>query len=377
VNKKRVSASASLGIYYIQLNFHSEAKETIDPIVRVALENNYTDQLLRIYIILGTHSFFVEEDFQKAFEELEKAIEISEEEHDSISIAQSNYWFGTGLGYDCQFDRALHHLEKMVTISKAAKYTWAIAGPKAVMAAFVYCPQGKLKLAYQASHEALRAAEEGGDTWSRGLAYSSHGIACYYEGNFDEAQTYLVKGIECCEKSNALGWILIARDTLGATLYQIGDYPNSINQYKYALDRLGKTNYFPSYVATIKTGLAKSTAIKEKIYANVDQLTELHTGSKTKLYGGPTARNIAEVFLSLGESHLSEAENWIRKAIETDEKNRMRWNVAVDHAVYAEWYQRKSDLPRARERLNKAIEIFQECGADGWARRTEEKLAEL
>jgi hypothetical protein len=74
---------------------------------------------------------------------------------------------------------------------------------------------------------------------------------------------------------------------------------------------------------------------------------------------------------------VCKVEVWIRRAVETDEKNGMRWDVAMDHAVYADWYQRKGGLQRAREHLNKAIEIFQECGACGWVKRTEEKLAAL
>jgi tetratricopeptide (TPR) repeat protein len=377
VDKKRVSARTSLGIYCIQQNFHSEAKKSIDPIVRVALDNKYTDQLSKIYVILGTHSFFIEEDFQKGFEELEKAIRISEKEDDSISIGQSNYWFGWALALDCQFDRALHHFERMVMVSRAANYTWAIGNTKAVMALFVYCTQGRVKSAYQASQEALRAAEESGDIWSKGLAYSSHGISCYYRGNLDEAQGYLAKGIDFCEKSNQLGWTILARNALGATFYQMGDHQNSISQYDCTFDPMRKVNYSPSFINTMKIGLAKATAIKEKTYTNVDQLYEFHVGTRLKAFEGPTARSISEVLLSLGEHSLSEAENWIRKAIETNEKNRMRWDVAMDHVVYAGWHQRKGDHSRAREHLKKAIEIFQECGADGWVKRTEDKLAEL
>jgi hypothetical protein len=29
----------------------------------------------------------------------------------------------------------------------------------------------------------------------------------------------------------------------------------------------------------------------------------------------------------------------------------------------------------AKEKLSKAIEIFKECGADGWVKRSEEELA--
>jgi hypothetical protein len=56
---------------------------------------------------------------------------------------------------------------------------------------------------------------------------------------------------------------------------------------------------------------------------------------------------------------------------------RLMSSPAMDYAVYGELLQRKGDASRARENLNKAIEIFQECGADGWVKRTEEKLAQM
>jgi hypothetical protein len=38
---------------------------------------------------------------------------------------------------------------------------------------------------------------------------------------------------------------------------------------------------------------------------------------------------------------------------------------------------RKDDQSSAKENLSKAIEIFKECGADGWMRKAEEELTLL
>ena len=38
---------------------------------------------------------------------------------------------------------------------------------------------------------------------------------------------------------------------------------------------------------------------------------------------------------------------------------------------------RSGDLPKAKENLNKAIEIFTECGADGWVDKYEKELATI
>jgi hypothetical protein len=74
---------------------------------------------------------------------------------------------------------------------------------------------------------------------------------------------------------------------------------------------------------------------------------------------------------------MSEAEQWIQKAIEADKKNGLRWQLATDHACYADWFKKKGDIPGAKEQLTKAINLFQECCADGWVTRTEKTLAEI
>ena len=75
--------------------------------------------------------------------------------------------------------------------------------------------------------------------------------------------------------------------------------------------------------------------------------------------------------------HISEAENWIKRAIETNQKYSMMWNLAQDYALYAELFKRKGDLSKAKQNLSKAIEIFTECGADGWVEKYEKELNTL
>ena len=81
--------------------------------------------------------------------------------------------------------------------------------------------------------------------------------------------------------------------------------------------------------------------------------------------------------MNVDDQHMSEAENWIKKAIEADTKNGMMFHLAKDYAAYAELFKRKGDTAKAKENLNKAIDIFKECGADGWVTRYEEELAAI
>ena len=52
------------------------------------------------------------------------------------------------------------------------------------------------------------------------------------------------------------------------------------------------------------------------------------------------------------------------------------WHSRV-YTIQAELFKRKGDLSRAREKLGIAIEILNECGADGWVAKNEKELAEI
>ena len=50
------------------------------------------------------------------------------------------------------------------------------------------------------------------------------------------------------------------------------------------------------------------------------------------------------------------------------------FHLGKNYALYSDLFKRKGDLSRARENLIKAIEIFKECGADGWVEKYEKEL---
>ena len=55
----------------------------------------------------------------------------------------------------------------------------------------------------------------------------------------------------------------------------------------------------------------------------------------------------------------------------------MMFHLGRDYAVYAELFKRKGDRATAKEQLGKAIDIYKECGADGWVKKAEEELEKL
>lgn len=81
--------------------------------------------------------------------------------------------------------------------------------------------------------------------------------------------------------------------------------------------------------------------------------------------------------MNIDDQHISEAEDWVKKAIEADKRNSTMWSLGCDYALYAELFKRKGDQSKATANMNKAIEIFSECDADGWVEKYEEELASL
>ena len=110
---------------------------------------------------------------------------------------------------------------------------------------------------------------------------------------------------------------------------------------------------------------------------NQVDLFELYENIKIKICEGWVARDIGEILLNMDDQHISEAEDWIHKAIEADGRNGMKWHLGRDYALYAELLKRKGEQLNAKENLNKAIEILKECGAVGWVEKYEKELATI
>jgi hypothetical protein len=55
----------------------------------------------------------------------------------------------------------------------------------------------------------------------------------------------------------------------------------------------------------------------------------------------------------------------------------MMLQLAKNHAFYGYLLNRKGERTKAKEALCNAIEIFKECGADGWIDKYEKEMAQL
>ncbi len=377
MQKNIVDARTTLGLYYVQINYHVAAKEAVDPVIDLAKTHASKRRLSQIYSIVGSYNCWVDEDFPKAFRYLEDAVKISGEIKDAVSLFFGSFWLAVALSLNCEFENAYQHFQKALDINVMAKSLWGIASMKGNISIWVYRLQGRINLAHQTSRESLHIANESGDTLSKGMAYASYGTSCYYKGIFNEAENNLLKGLEFSEKTAQIGWATVAAYSLGETYVDIGEYKKAEKYYAKAISFLEQSRLLPSYIKLGRVAIARSRALNNEQVSDLSDLLQCYNESKQKTVEGWMARYIGEILLNIDDQHIPEAEDWIKKAMEADTKNDMRFNLGRDYDLYAELFNRKGNQLKAKENLRKTIEIYKECGADGWVKKAEEEMAAL
>ena len=373
--KKIIDTRTVLSLNLAQLNRYFEAKEAIDPIIDLTIKLSYKKRLCQIRTIMGAYYAHQEENFQAASHAFKESLTISEEVNDIVTTFLSSYWFGSNLCLNCEFEEGNRHLQKALDISIAAGNLRGIASAKASFAYFCFFNQGKIDLAFQNSLEAVQIAEESKDDYSKGIAYNCHGVSCYGRGLFEEAEKHLLKGIGFCERVNEKGWNFLGHWCLGEIYFEMNDFPRSEGWYEKGCKFLKNSLIFPSLLGWGKVGMMRAKSNTNPKNTDLGSLYALSKNNKYKTAQGWIFSYIGTILMNLSEGHISEAGGWIQKAIEEDLKNRTRFFLGRDYALYGRLFKRKNDRPKAQEHLVKAIEIMKECGADGWVEKAEKELA--
>lgn len=376
IQKELIDARTILGLYFLQITSFTEAKKAITPITDMAIHNDYKNRLGHIYTILASYYSFVEEDLPGAFRAFGQALQISEEANNIISSLFASFYFGIALSHNCNFEKARFHFQRSIDFNVTAIKPM-IAAIKSSLATFCYFSQGNIDLSFQTTSEALRMAEESGDIWSKGMAYTSHGLSCFGKGMLEETEKNLLKGLELCERISFHSWQATARCGLAEMYNEMGEISRAKEQYEKYIHGLERSLQLPSWVGWAKVGTVRSKVMDGEKDVDFSSLYTQSRNNKFKTYEGWISRYIGEIFLHIDDHHMSEAEDWISKSIEADKKNSMRFHLGKDYALYAEFFKRKGDRMQARENLGRAIEILKECGADGWVKKYTEELARL
>jgi class 3 adenylate cyclase/tetratricopeptide (TPR) repeat protein len=377
VSRQIVDARTTLGLYWSQIQHHIEAKEAVEPVVDLALKLGYKRRISQIYSTLGWYSWWVEEDYPRAHRYLMDGLRIAEELNDILSLVMANPWLGFVLSMNCEYEKASYHFGRSLEIATAGNVLWGIAVTKSVIACWVYNWQGKINEGFKESYEALQTAEENGDIYSKAYGYAYHGDSCYRKGLLREAEEHLVKGIDFSERLNEPALTGYIYFFLGDIYLNMGKYDQARDGFEKVIALLEQHRILPSWLNLAKLALALVKILCGDVDIQSEPLYRYLTANRLKFLQGYMQRYLSAILMNIDKKHLPEAENWIRSAIEADSKNGTRWSLAQDFAHYGELCKRKGDLPMAKEKLGRAIEIFKECGADGWVKRSEEELAKI
>jgi tetratricopeptide (TPR) repeat protein len=377
VERKIIDARVLLGLYLSQLSCFAEAKESIDPIIDLAIRHDYKKRICQIYSIIGTHDWFVEENYEKATEAFTKAINISEGIGNIVAHVLANFWLGATFGYNCEYEKAENYFRKAIDINVAANNLWGVIAGKSTLTWCCCYISGKIDKGFKIIEETLRSAEESGDIYSKAVAYTNYGHLCFGKGYLGEAEKHLLMGLEFCERIQVLAWIFATRLHLGEVCFELGNFSKSKDHFEKGISVLENNRMLPSWAGLARVGVARSQVMNKEKDVNLELLSTQYRNNRLKVLEGWIQRYIGEIFLNVDDQHFSEAEHWIRGAIEADRRNGMMLHLGRDHALCAELFKRKGDRSKFQEHLGKAIDLFKECGADGWLKKAGEELAAL
>jgi len=374
--KKVIDARTSLANYHLYLNFHRHAREAVEPIMDLALKLNYRKRLPAIYTAIGLYHLWVEEDSHKGLVFIDKATPIAEEVADYLSWWVGLYQSGSSLPFYLEFKEAHKRLKNCLDFSLLENQPAGITFSKGSISV-CYLVEGKINPAYEAAQEALDLAKETGDAFIKGMAYSAYGAACFQKGLFDEAKAHLLEWVSSYEKLSPISWITWAYAHLGSLHFEFREYDDAMNCFKKLTSILENFSFSPSSIKLYQTSLVRAKVLRHDQNIELAELFAVYQHNKLAFCEGCMARNIGDILLHIDDDHHSDAELWFKRAIEADSRNGMRWQLAADHACYADWFKKRADVQGAEQQLTKAIDLFRECGADGWVTKYEQEMAKL
>jgi class 3 adenylate cyclase/tetratricopeptide (TPR) repeat protein len=378
IQKDIIEARTRLAMLYNSLSRLHEARDAVTPIADLAHDLDYTRMLPGIHEAIGAYHLFVEEDFQTGFQHLENVFQSAEEIKDDISVLMpawfASYHVGLTLSLSGKFETGLQYFRKCSDLSASARDITGLSFAKGMISLNAVL-RGDLGAAKEASDESLRMAEEVGGLLAKAMGHSAYGTCCYFLGLFEESEHHLLKALEYSEKITQVILVYWGPLWLGFLYSDIGEYGKAEKYHEKGISSLKDCKIFPSMINVFEVSRARGRVLNGDLDVNLLELIECQKRNRFKAFDGLIMRYLGEIFLNMGTEHIVEAETWLRRSIDTDEHNKMKWFLAGDHVALADLFEQNGDEREAQETLRTAIGIFKECGADGWVSRTERRVA--
>jgi class 3 adenylate cyclase/tetratricopeptide (TPR) repeat protein len=360
--RQKIDARTSLGLYMFQLFYFVEAKGAVEPIFKSATDMGYTKRVAQLYTIMGTYSYWVKEDFKTGINQLEIAADLAVKSSDVVSGFFSNQWLGFAHAYCCDFQKAGRHFNKALKINIETKNIWGTSVVMSCISHWVLNYNGLIAQGYKMSRKALKLAIKSGDIYSKAVAYTLHGASLYFKGENETAEEYLLKGATLNSKIGFKFVHALAHFFLGHNYYQTGELHKAKVNYRQTVEILEGIQCLPSManLCRICILLIKAKTLDVSI---LKQLKTYASSNSLKAFEGWMLRKIGKLTIDPDAESAIEAEHWVKKAIQSDERNGTRWQLAKDYALYSKILEQLKQGEKAEHALRKAKMIDATCQA--------------
>jgi tetratricopeptide (TPR) repeat protein len=198
------------------------------------------------------------------------------------------------------------------------------------------------------------------------MAYTCHGVSCFFKGHLPEAERNLRRGIYYSERINLLTYRALAHQWLGQTLYERGDYRSSQDHHHQASALREESGLFPSTVKLNQLAAIRSGFQQGDTQVDLKKLERLVKENKIKLYEGLMARYLGEIIDLLGGPTRAQGEDWIQRAVKIHRQYGMTWDLAQDFWSLSRLREKKGGERQARQYKEEALALFEKCRAEGW-----------
>ena len=304
---------------------------------------------------------------------------IATEAGDFLTLWIANFSLGPVASQNYQFDEAIVHIKTALELTVLSKNLVGISSTKSSLST-IYSHKGNADLAFQISSEALKTAKESGDILALQCAYTAHGYSCYLSGYLKEAEKYLLEAILFYDKASNAAWGFMANAGLAWSYEGVGRYHEAKEYQKKCISILEERKFFPSWLNVHKLHISLSEIVnheKDIDLHELDKLIASHENTRLAICESYGTQCIAKIYLNLDDQYMSESERWIKRGIDFNTKHDTKWQLARDHVIYANWFKKNVDILKTKEQLTIAIDLFKECGADGWVEKYKKELSSL
>jgi len=378
IQRRIIDARSALATLHLNMGHFLAAYEAVFPIFESAVEMGYEKRLPRIYAAIGNYSLWIEEEQAKGFEYLAKAKEIAERIGDFMSLWFINFFSIWQYSWNCEFEKGIECFRTCQELSKMANNPLGVSTSANSICVTNYVFRGELNQAIETSRKALEIAEETKDILAQAFAYVSFGTSLYFKGMLVEAEPYLLEGMAICEDIHQTAWSSHATIFLGILYYDMGDYEKSRTFHEKSIGIMAPDNLSPSWINFNRLCIKRNTILTATSPFDVDEISNLYSLNKYLIYGNWMAVLIAEMCLiSEPATGFSEAEKWIKKAIELNESSGTKWILGKCYIVNSNLLKFRGNLLEAKKMMETALEIFNEISADGWVEKYKKEIASL